>query len=181
MATTVTLPRAEPFVLRFDSKPAPMTDEELFEFCRLNEDWRIERTAEGDLIVMPPAGGETGHWNAGLTALLWLWAEADGTGLAFDSSTGFILPNGAKRSPDASWVLRSRWDRVQGTFVDEPRAAVEEADQLVGQAIQRLSDSFTDARGYDEFARLLEQRGSVDYMRARIEALEDECLEREQS
>src|SRR5688572_3643183 len=112
MTATVTLARAEPFVLRFDSKPEPMTDEEFDEFCWLNADWRVERSAEGELIVTPPAGGETGNQNAGLTALLWLWANADGTGVPFDSSTGFTLPNGAKRSPDSAWIRRSRWEAL---------------------------------------------------------------------
>src|SRR3954453_17555056 len=112
MTARLTLTRTEPFVMRFDPMPRPMTDEELFEFCQLNAEWRIDRAATGDLIVMPPAGGETGNRNAGLTALLWLWAETDGTGLVFDSSTGFTLPNGAKRSPDATWLRRSRWDEL---------------------------------------------------------------------
>jgi Uma2 family endonuclease len=96
----------------YDPMTAPMTDDEFFDLCQANPDWRIERTAEGKLILMPPAGGETGIQNSQLNRLLGNWAEADGTGVVFDSSTGFILPNGAKRSPDASWVLRSRWDAL---------------------------------------------------------------------
>lgn len=87
-----------------------MTDEEFFDFCQANRGLRIERTSEGDLIVMSPSGGRTGNRNLKLGARLENWAEADGSGLAFDSSTGFILPNGAKRSPDLAWVSRSRWD-----------------------------------------------------------------------
>jgi Uma2 family endonuclease len=112
MTMTLTWTRPEPIVMRFDPMPEPMTEEEFFEFCQLNAEWRIERTAEGELILMPPAGGETGNRNAGITALLWLWAETDGTGLVFDSSTGFILPNGAKRAPDAAWIRRSRWEAL---------------------------------------------------------------------
>lgn len=85
-----------------------LTDDQFFEFCQINRDLRIERTAEGDLLIMPPAGGETGNRNAALTTLLTSWAWQDGTGVAFDSSTGFTLPNGAMRSPDAAWVKRSR-------------------------------------------------------------------------
>lgn len=85
-----------------------MTDEKFFEFCQLNRDLRIERTAEGDLVIMPPAGGETGSRNAEVTTQLRIWARRDGTGVAFDSSTGYNLPNGATRAPDASWVRRSR-------------------------------------------------------------------------
>jgi Uma2 family endonuclease len=85
-----------------------MTDKQFFEFCQINRDLRIERTATGKVILMAPAGGETGGRNAGLTASLYMWARQDGRGVAFDSSTGFKLPNGATRSPDASWVLRER-------------------------------------------------------------------------
>lgn len=85
-----------------------MTDEKFFEFCQLNRDLRIERTAEGDVVVMPPAGGETGSRNAKLTNQVTNWALQVGTGVAFDSSTGYDLPNGATRAPDASWVRRSR-------------------------------------------------------------------------
>lgn len=96
-----------PLVLR--TLPAiEMDDRRFYEFCRLNPDWRIERTAEGDVEIVPPAGGGTGNRNAGITAQLWVWAVRDGTGATFDSSTGFILPNGATRSPDAAWVRRER-------------------------------------------------------------------------
>jgi Uma2 family endonuclease len=89
-----------------------MSDHEFFEFCQLNRDWRIERTSEGDMVIMAPAGGETGNRNFSLTGLFWSWVEADGTGIGFDSSTGFILPNGAERSPDVAWVKRSRWEAL---------------------------------------------------------------------
>lgn len=86
----------------------PRTDEELYEFCVRNPELRIERTAEGDLIVMTPAGWGSGHRSAEILRALTAWAGVDGTGLVSDSSAGFLLPNGAMRSPDASWVLRSR-------------------------------------------------------------------------
>jgi Uma2 family endonuclease len=89
-----------------------MSDHEFFEVCQLNRDWRIERTAEGDLIIMPPTGGQTGMRNFTLIGLFFAWAEADGTGVGFDSSTGFTLPNGAKRSPDLAWIKRSRWEQL---------------------------------------------------------------------
>jgi len=85
-----------------------VNDEEFYALCQLNQDWRLERTAEGDLVIMPPAGGETGDKNAFVTAFLKIWSLQDGSGVAFDSSTGFTLPNGAIRSPDAAWVPRSR-------------------------------------------------------------------------
>ncbi len=85
-----------------------LNNDKLFELCRLNRELRIERNAEGELIVMAPAGGETSNRNAEVTMQLALWAKRDGTGRVFDSSGGFILPNGAMRSPDAAWVERPR-------------------------------------------------------------------------
>ncbi len=85
-----------------------LTDDQFFQLCQNNQDLRLERTAEGELIIMPPTGWESGNRNSRLTQRLGNWADADGTGLAFDSSTGFKLPNGADRSPDASWVRRER-------------------------------------------------------------------------
>lgn len=85
-----------------------MDDEQFFHFCRVNRDLRIERTAEGEIEIMPPTGWETGRRNAIITAQLTAWALRDGTGSATDSSTGFNLPNGATRAPDAAWVRRER-------------------------------------------------------------------------
>lgn len=110
---TSTLTRAEypPLVLR--TRPAlEMDDRQFFEFCLLNADWRIERTAAGALEIMAPTGGGTSSSNAIVTAQLTTWAMQDGTGVAFDSSGGFVLPNSATRSPDASWVRRSRLEAL---------------------------------------------------------------------
>lgn len=90
----------------------PMTDDEFFEFCQVNEELRIERTSTGEIVVMPPAGADSGRKNAEVSRQFLNWAKADGTGVAFDSSAGFTLPNGAVRSPDASWVRRERWERI---------------------------------------------------------------------
>jgi len=96
-----------PVVLKL--KPAiNLTDDQLFELCQLNGDWRIEYTAQGELLVMPPTGGETSNRNAELTYQVQAWTRRDQAGVAFDSSGGFKLPNGATRSPDAAWVRRSR-------------------------------------------------------------------------
>ena len=89
-----------------------LTDEQFFQLCQNNRDLRLERTAEGELIIMPPTGWKSGNRNGRLTQRLFNWAEADGTGLAFDSSTGFKLPNGANRSPDASWVTNERLEAL---------------------------------------------------------------------
>ena len=85
-----------------------MTEDEYYDFCQANADLRIERTAEGEIVIMAPTGGETGYRNHDLTVQLGIWARQDRRGRAFDSNTEFILPNQAARSPDASWVERSR-------------------------------------------------------------------------
>ena len=85
-----------------------MTDDQFFAFCVRNSEYRIERAADGKVIILSGTGGRTGNRNSDLTAQIHLWARADGRGVAFDSSTLFRLPNGAMRSPDASWVSRQR-------------------------------------------------------------------------
>jgi Uma2 family endonuclease len=85
-----------------------LTDDQLFELCQINQELWIERTAEGDLVIMPPDGWETSSRSANLVTLLTQWAWQDSTGVTSGSSGGFILPNGAMRAPDAAWVLRSR-------------------------------------------------------------------------
>ncbi|AOX01357.1 hypothetical protein BJP34_19645 [Moorena producens PAL-8-15-08-1] len=92
-----------------------ITLEQFVELEAANRDLRLERTAKGELIVNPPTGWETGNRNGRINQQLFNWADVDGTGIAFDSSTGFTLPNGAIRSPDASWVSQKRWQ----TLTDE--------------------------------------------------------------
>jgi len=101
-----------PIVLDFGPILQKMSRHEFFEFCQRNRDWRIERTSEGELIIMPPTGGKTGQLNFDLNVAFGIWVKADGTGIGFDSSTGFTLPNGAERSPDLAWVRRSRWEAL---------------------------------------------------------------------
>jgi Uma2 family endonuclease len=86
----------------------PMDDNEYFEFCAKNAELRIERDANGEIVIMPPAGFETGYRNNEVCRQLGNWARADGRGIALDSNTEYILPSGAALSPDASWVLKSR-------------------------------------------------------------------------
>ena len=96
--------------LTLNLKPViELTDEQFFRLSQENENIRLERTAKGELVIMAPAGGETGSSNAGLTAQLWLWNQQNKLGKVFDSSTGFKLPNGADRSPDAAWINLERW------------------------------------------------------------------------
>ncbi|HJR07693.1 MAG TPA: Uma2 family endonuclease [Pyrinomonadaceae bacterium] len=89
-----------------------LTDEKFLELCLDNPNLRLEMTAKGELIVIGPASSETGRRNAGLTFRLCQWAEQDGTGICFDSSACFTFPNGAKLSPDASWVRRDRYEAL---------------------------------------------------------------------
>jgi Uma2 family endonuclease len=100
-----------------------VTLEQFAALAAVNRDLRLERTAQGELIVNPPTGWETGrrNWNIAGELYLW-WRNAGEPGQAFDSSTGFILPNGATRSPDASWVSQERWQMLtpeqKGTFAN---------------------------------------------------------------
>ena len=89
-----------------------MSADSFFDFCQLNSHLRIERTATGELIIMSPAGSETGNRNLKLIQQLANWTDKDGSGIGFDSSAGFTLPNGATRSPDASWIKLTRWNSL---------------------------------------------------------------------
>jgi len=112
MSATLNITVPESVVVHFEPSKLRMNDEEFFEFCQLNPALRIERTSEGDIIVMAPTGGKTGRQNAKLIVALGNWAVRDGTGQVFDSSTEFILPNSAGRSPDASWIRNERWNSL---------------------------------------------------------------------
>lgn len=89
-----------------------VTREQFVELALANRELQLERTATGELIVNPPTGGETGYRNLDIEGQLWLWNSRARLGKAFNSSTGFHLPNGADRSPDASWVRQERWDAL---------------------------------------------------------------------
>lgn len=90
----------------------PLDDDALFEFCAANKDLGIERTSDGELIIMPPAGGDTSRRNFDLLGQFFVWVRQDGAGVAFESSGGFRLSNGGQRSPDLAWVLKPRWDAL---------------------------------------------------------------------
>lgn len=85
-----------------------LTDEQFYDFCQINPEVRLERTAQGEVVIMPPTGGATSERNAEVAMQLRMWSKRDGTGATFDSSGGFILPNQAIRSPDAAWVKHTR-------------------------------------------------------------------------
>ena len=110
--TAQILEQEAPFGVALNLNSVRLTDEQFYQLCQDNEDLRLELTAEGDLIIMAPTGGTTGSRNADINFQITAWAKKDGTGLSFDSSTMFILPNGANRSPDGSWVSRERWDAL---------------------------------------------------------------------
>jgi Uma2 family endonuclease len=100
-------------MITLNLKPIIRLSSEQFKYlCQINPDAKLELTHNGELIVMSPTGGESGIGNAKLTARLVLWAEQDETGVAFDSSTMFQLPNGSFRSPDASWISLQRWNQL---------------------------------------------------------------------
>ncbi len=102
---------SSPLILHFPSS-MPMTDEQFFDFCQENRDLRIERNKYGEISIMPPTGSETGNRNFNLSGQLYVWSEKDGTGICFDSSTGFKLSTGAERSPDAAWIKLERWNKL---------------------------------------------------------------------
>ena len=128
-----------------------MTEDQFFEFCQINRFWRIERTAQGDILIMSPVGGGGSTRNAGVSAQLWVWAERDGSGVAFESSAGFTLPNGAMRSPDAAWVRNSRLENITAgqwekflplcpDFVAEVRSATDRLSTLKGKMLEYLEN-----------------------------------------
>jgi Uma2 family endonuclease len=100
-----------PLPLRFRPE-TPMSDEDLMGFCAANDFLRVERDANGEILVMTRAGSKTSRMNSRVTRLLDEWAEADGRGIAFDSNGGFSLPDGSMRAADAAWVGRNRWDAL---------------------------------------------------------------------
>ncbi len=118
MAETALRPDTPAFLMRLP-QATQLDEHQLFQLCQLNPELHIERTAQGDLEIMPPTAGASGNQNARLTALLTVWSLQDGTGEAFDSSTGFILPSGAVRSPDASWVRKARIERLSRSQWEE--------------------------------------------------------------
>jgi Uma2 family endonuclease len=101
LKTTITIPQT-----------FKVTHEQFQQIAAVNRDLRLERTATGELIIMTPTGSDTGHRNQDMSGQLWLWNRQTKLGVVFDSSSGFKLPNGADRSPDASWVKLERWQTL---------------------------------------------------------------------
>jgi Uma2 family endonuclease len=101
------LPEPLFFIVKFPGRK--FSDEELYAIDAANEDLRIEMNAEGDFEIMPPPFPETSRKNIAIDAQLWIWAQKNKTGVCFESSAKFTLPNGAKRMPDAAWILKERY------------------------------------------------------------------------
>ena len=98
--------------LTIDLSSVDLTDEQFFKLCVNNRDYRFERNSQGDLIIMSPTGGETGNRNADICYQLQAWNREKHLGKVFDSSTGYKLPSGSNRSPDASWIPLEKWDNL---------------------------------------------------------------------
>ena len=90
----------------------PITEHQFEQLCAQNQNTKFEMTSQGELIVMSPTGSESGRQNGNLFGQIWYWNRQTKLGVVFDSSTGFTLPNGAKRSPDVSWIEVTRWNEL---------------------------------------------------------------------
>lgn len=112
MHTLIAPPFDESLPIHLDAILKDVTEEDFLELCRQNPDMRIEMSKEGDIIIMPPTGGETSGHNFSLVLDFGTWVRRDGTGKGFESNAMFLLPNGAKRSPDLSWVKLERWNAL---------------------------------------------------------------------
>jgi Uma2 family endonuclease len=97
-----------PVILNF--KNLDLSDEQFYQLCQDNQNWQLERTAKGELVIMPPVGGVSGNREADLNGSLWLWNRQTKLGRVFSSSTIFRLPHGGDRSPDVAWIANDRWD-----------------------------------------------------------------------
>ncbi|MDJ0579159.1 Uma2 family endonuclease [Crocosphaera sp.] len=98
--------------LEINCNSLQMTDEQFFQLCQDNRDLRFERNSNGDILIMPPTGGETSNKNSSINYQLYAWNLQNKLGITFDSSTGFKLPNKADRSPDASWIPLEKWNNL---------------------------------------------------------------------
>ncbi len=127
-----------------------LTDEQFYRLCQVNQDWQLERTAQGELIVMPPVGGISGNREADLISLLWLWNHQTGLGKVFSSSTIFRLPKGGDRSPDVAWVSLPRWQTLSREqqekfppicpdFVIELRSRTDSLEEIQAKMLEYLN------------------------------------------
>ena len=116
----------------------PMSDEEFYQFCRENSQYRIEKNKHGKIIIMQPTNSETGNYNNEISYEVTHWNRQTHMGKAFDSSTGFKIQSGATLSPDVSWILNERWNdlpeeerrrfaRITPDFVIELRSSPDDS------------------------------------------------------
>jgi Uma2 family endonuclease len=137
--------------LTIDVSKISLTDDQFYHLCRQNEVLRFEINAQGEMIVMGPVGGDSGRREMSIGARLWVWNDGAGLGEVFSSSTIFRFPNGAKRSPDAAWVARDRWEALSEDdrskfpplapdFVVELRSRTDELDPLRTKMQEYLSN-----------------------------------------
>lgn len=167
-----------------------MTEEEFFRFCRKNADLRIERDKNGSISIMPPTGFQTGRRNAKLTAKLDAWNEQQSHGICADSSTGYTLPNGAIRSPDASWISHERlatttpedlerFAHITPEFVveirsrsDAPRVLREKMEEYIENGV--LLAWYIDVPG--QFVEVYRADGTVDVVQGFDQSLSGETV-----
>ncbi|NER47930.1 MAG: Uma2 family endonuclease [Symploca sp. SIO1A3] len=130
---------SEPVILNIET--IGLSNEQFYQLCQINENWRLEETAKGKLLIMPPVGGISGNRESDLNGFLWLWNRQTKLGKVFSSSTIFTLPNGGKRSPDVAWIANERWEaltpeeqekfaRICPDFVIELRSRTDSLSQL---------------------------------------------------
>jgi Uma2 family endonuclease len=138
-----------PFRLKLDT--VHFTDEQFYQLCQNNQELKFERTSTGELIIMPPVGGESGNREADLIIDLGIWNRQTGLGYTFSSSTIFKLPNGGDRSPDVAWIQKQRWEAltlehrrkfppIAPDFVIELRSATDDLETL-RQKMQEYMDA----------------------------------------
>ncbi|MCW6037233.1 Uma2 family endonuclease [Spirulina subsalsa FACHB-351] len=101
---------AKPIILNI--KTVNLSDEQFYQLCQINENWQLEKTAKGELIIMPPVGAISGNRESEFNGFIWLWNRQTNLGKVFSSSTIFTLPNGGNRSPDVAWISNERWDKL---------------------------------------------------------------------
>ena len=110
--TPLTIETISPARCVLNAGSVGLTQDQFFQLCGDNPELRLELTARKEIIVMPPYGSEGGRQNFEIVQQLAAWAKADGTGYGFSTDTGFTLPNGAVRGPDAAWARREKWDAL---------------------------------------------------------------------
>ncbi|MEG3987173.1 Uma2 family endonuclease [Microcoleus sp. S28C3] len=133
---------SSPIVLRMPPE-MQMTDDEFFEFCQLNRNLRIERSQQGEILLLTLVGGISSNRNAILTGELGIWTKGDGTGIAFASCTGFTLSLGSVRSPDASWIKLERWNALS-------KAQAEKFAPICPDFVVELRPDFEDLKPLQE-------------------------------